>query len=77
MVDIIARGATDPLTGETELDRKFRGQPRKRILEDRNRTGIGPGEQLRTKTESLPKSEEASSLDGWLSNRRSSRAQES
>lgn len=41
MVDIIKRGATDPLTGETELDRKFRGQPRKRTLEDRNRTGIG------------------------------------
>ncbi len=41
MVDIIKRGATDPLTGETQLERQFRGQPRKRMLEDRNRTGIG------------------------------------
>jgi virulence factor Mce-like protein len=41
MVDIIKRGATDPLTGETELEREFRGQPRKTTLEDRNRTGIG------------------------------------
>lgn len=37
----IKRGATDPHTGNTELERKFRGQPRKRTLEDMNRTGIG------------------------------------
>jgi virulence factor Mce-like protein len=41
MADIIERGPTDPVTGETELERKFRGQQRKRRLEDRNRTGIG------------------------------------
>lgn len=37
----IKRGATDPATGETQLERKFRGQSRKTTLEDRNRTGIG------------------------------------
>lgn len=37
----IERGPTDPLTGETQLERKFRGQARKTTLEDRNRTTIG------------------------------------
>jgi virulence factor Mce-like protein len=37
----IKRGPTDPLTGETQLEREFRGQQRKTTLEDRNRTGIG------------------------------------
>lgn len=37
----IERGPADPTTGETELKRKFRGQVRKRTLEDLNRTGIG------------------------------------
>lgn len=37
----IESGPVDPATGESELKRKFRGQPRKRSLEDMNRTGIG------------------------------------
>ena len=37
----IERGPIDPLTGQTQLVRKFRGQQRKTTLEDRNRTGIG------------------------------------
>ncbi len=37
----IKRGPIDPATGETQLERKFRGQTRKTTLEDRNRTGIG------------------------------------
>ena len=37
----IKRGPIDPATGQTQLERKFRGQPRKTTLEDRNRTGIG------------------------------------
>jgi virulence factor Mce-like protein len=37
----IKRGPIDPITGETQLDRKLRGTPRKTTLEDRNRTGIG------------------------------------
>lgn len=37
----IESGPVDPATGESKLERKFRGQPRKRTLEDMNRTGIG------------------------------------
>ena len=37
----IKYGATDPETGNTQLERKFRDQPRKRVLEDLNRTTIG------------------------------------
>lgn len=37
----IERGPTDPTTGQTQLERKFRGQARKTTLEDRNRTAIG------------------------------------
>ena len=37
----IKRGQIDPVTGETELERKFRGTPRKRVLEDLNRTAVG------------------------------------
>jgi virulence factor Mce-like protein len=37
----IKRGPIDPITGETQLDRKLRGTPRKRTLEDLNKTGIG------------------------------------
>ncbi len=37
----IKRGPIDPLTGNSQLQRKFRGTPRKRTLEDMNRTGIG------------------------------------
>lgn len=37
----IQRGPIDPITGETQLDRKLRGTPRKTTLEDLNKTGIG------------------------------------
>ncbi len=38
---VIKAGEIDPVTGNTKLDRKFRGNPRKRTLEDMNRTTVG------------------------------------
>lgn len=37
----VKTGATDPETGNTELERKFRNQPRKTTLEDLNHTTLG------------------------------------
>lgn len=37
----IQSGPADPETGESQLERKFRGQPRKKTVEDLNRTAIG------------------------------------
>ncbi len=37
----IKSGPTDPITGESKIERTYRGTPRKRTLEDMNRAGIG------------------------------------
>ena len=37
----IKSGPTDPITGESKIERTYRGTPRKRTLEDMTRAGIG------------------------------------